>query len=499
MAPIIRQTDNADHLPPYNGSDAAPYERPYVAPRTDWAIEGVRWAGGILAMLILYWLIGRDVREWLWTPEASTVKLVIGLVILLFVVKRLMLVRQPGGYIVSLLDVVKADAQHIMLARLDVEKTHAGTSGRLLAQQTYSPTYQQSKPEPRALIEEAQIVENPPALIPDQEWLGWIDRTPHLLLAGRTDAGKTTFAEAILAERIHAGDQVLICDPHYQPGKWHGIEATSDIEQILTLLSQLDTGEMRTRFDAFNAGQPTESFQRLTILLDEVPAIVEETFRMTASGTKRIVDDRWQRFARRLGSQARKVRISVILMSQTIFVEDLMINSAYRENFVRVGLGDKARPLLAEESRPETKRALYELLRGQEHPAAFEHNGEIHLLDTARVPALASRRIGHLAQLWQPPAQMTARPVVSAYQHSAPLRATASAEAKNAPPTAQLRVPLRSATPVADLDEQQRDALVQALRRRKWTQDAIRDELRKGGLTIAQDRLVALCQAVDRT
>ena len=242
-------------------------------------------------------------------------------------------------------------------------------------------------------------------IVPDTDWLRWIDRTPHLLIAGRTEAGKTTLAEAILAERIQSGDELLIFDPHYQPGKWHNLPAIGggrDFDGILSMLPIL-IGELDDRYKRFNDGMKTEQFRRLTILLDEVPAIIGETYETTPSGGKRIIDDRWLRFAKRLGSEARKVRMSVILLSQSTLVDDLLINTAHRENFIRIGLGDKARALLSEEKDTKRRQAGYDLLRGQAHPAAMEYRSDYHVLNTERVPDLAQRAVGHLATIWEAP------------------------------------------------------------------------------------------------
>lgn len=409
--------NNADKLPQGAQSHDSPmWHRERVL--MDW--RGLSVVCFFLFLLILFVSLRYDWSFFAWVQYGGGgwVPWAVGVSIILFLFKAWALQEQPGGYKMFWIKVSKAgvqstfDEQRVIDGVVKAMQAYSARPLPNVQQVTFSNTQAPMLEDDENIIE-AELLEPPVALIPDSDWLQWIDRTPHLLLAGRTDAGKTTFAEAILSERIQAGDQIVICDPHYQPGKWHGVEATSDVEQILTLLAQIEI-DMVARFTDFIAGKPTEDFQRLTILIDEVPAVVEETFRMTPAGTKKIVDDRWSRFARRLGSQARKVRISVILLSQTIFVEDLMINSAYRENFVRVGLGDKARPLLAEEKRNETKQQLYDLLRGQAHPAAFEHNGEVHLLDTSRVPALAARRNGHMAQLWAAPAQAQPRMAVSA-------------------------------------------------------------------------------------
>lgn len=265
------------------------------------------------------------------------------------------------------------------------------------------------------------------ALVPDTTWLRWIDRAPHLLVGGRTGGGKTTLATALLIQRVLAGDATLILDPHYQPGKWAGLPAIgggNDFEAILSTLPKLIV-ELDRRMVEYNAGKKTEDFQRLTVLIDETPAIVAFCTEMTGSGARRINDQRWPKFAQRLGSEARKVGISVILLTQSTLVQDILINSAFRENYLRIGLADQARPLLSGEIEQKRKQALYDLLRGQEHATAIEWKGDYHVLDVANVPDLAARNVAHQAQTWHAP---TIPPTVR----------VANLPPRAAPPTAQL-------------------------------------------------------------
>jgi len=146
--------------------------------------------------------------------------------------------------------------------------------------------------------------------------------------------------------------------------------------------------EMDSRYDAYNHGQ--SYFDRLSVLIDEVPAIV---LRDKAQ---------WAAFASQLGSEARKVNMSMLLLTQSPLVRDIEISSVMRENFTRIALGDQASVLIEkEESNTKRKTALLEQLRGQEHPAAMEYRGEVHLLDTTNVPGLA--KTAKRAQLWMPP------------------------------------------------------------------------------------------------
>ena len=239
-------------------------------------------------------------------------------------------------------------------------------------------------------------VADAPALIADAEWLKWIDSMPHLLIAGRTNAGKTTLARAVLSERAKGREQLLILDPHDQPGKWSvaAIGGGRDFAAILDALAGV-LSEMDRRFKAYDRGQATEDFDRLTVLIDEVPALVASTM----DGTKTL-DPRWRSFARKLGSEARKVRICALLLTQSPLVQDIQINSYMRENFTRVALGDQAPSLLSEEKDTKRRGALLDLLRGRTHAAAMEYQGEIHVLNTDGIPQRAEQK--GRAQLWMP-------------------------------------------------------------------------------------------------
>jgi hypothetical protein len=247
-----------------------------------------------------------------------------------------------------------------------------------------------------------------PGGVPSADWLRWIDETPHLMIAGRTNAGKTTLASAILAERIQAGDEALIIDPHDQPDKWFGVAAIGGgrrYDEILLMLDQV-VAEMDARYQAYNDGTPTSAFSRLTVLVDEVPAIMDACL----NEHRRIVDGRWSQFARKLGSEARKVRISVILLTQSPLVQDIGLNIQMRKNFSRIALGDETRRLLSEERNTDRRKQLEELIRGQAHPAVMEYQSEIHVLNTADVPTLAQQDVRPFVRAWRPSVRASAQP-----------------------------------------------------------------------------------------
>jgi hypothetical protein len=115
-----------------------------------------------------------------------------------------------------------------------------------------------------------------PTLSAESEWLNWTDQAPHLMVAGRTDSGKTTTVEAVLARRILAGDLVLVVDPHYQAGKWLGATTVGGGRDYAACYQTFDLIRdlLDKRYKAYDAGTLTEQFRRTTIVVDEVPAII---------------------------------------------------------------------------------------------------------------------------------------------------------------------------------------------------------------------------------
>lgn len=309
MGVHIRQTDSADRLPPTNGVDAAPYELPRARPTLDWPTEAARWIGGMLAALLAYWLIGADVRAWLATTEGIVVKAVAGALVVGFFVKRLLLVRQPGGYQVSLRRTLALDASTVVLKRLDVEQTHAATPGRQLAQQTYSPTIQAPRESPREPVEEAEIIAEPellPPPRPDQTMIealrerGHIDRSGHSLLlgytaeqkpayiemaetgfiaiAGHPRKGKSVTAALLVGQAALMGWELVICDKH-------GAKADGLLQRVAPLgdhisRAAIEPGDILKAIDywheiiANRLSQPQQEYRRLLLVIDEFTALI---------------------------------------------------------------------------------------------------------------------------------------------------------------------------------------------------------------------------------
>jgi hypothetical protein len=400
MPPLIRQTDNADQLPPYGSTREA---SPYPQPRTivlDWRALAVLCVfvaviGGLL--LLAY---GRDVRMWI---AYGSGRLVIGGALLLagaFAVRRLLMIEQPGGYKVFIWQATSIRPGDFM----HVQNTHAGTPGRLLAQQTVTQA-----PAPKVIegqVIDAQPVLSPPLLqaLAPNEWLPWFDTRPHGLLAAETGGGKSTTAKAILKSRIDRGEMVFILDPH--SSDWFGLPSIGGGEdwEAVWVGMQVVLAEYERRLterDEYHnrTGRelPHDHFPRITILLDE-GNLTHLAMNKTKNRAER---SRWDQFTPTIGSGARKVSMSGLVLVQSALVEDIGLSGSMRQNYTRLALDAATTRLMVqrEETDLQRKKELLSALAGLEYPATSVQNGRVVLLDrtglnTVGAPANAS------AALW---------------------------------------------------------------------------------------------------
>lgn len=244
--------------------------------------------------------------------------------------------------------------------------------------------------------------------IPISEWLQWLDERPHLLLAAETGGGKTTTTKAVLARRIFQGEDLYIIDPH--SSHWMGITGIGGGEDWQAVTAALDAveAEYRQRLKAREehlerTGEelPVSHWTRLTVLLDE------------ANNTQTNLDTAprgqitpWKRFVKTLGSGARKVNISIILLCQSAVLEDLNISGPMRQNFTRIALDDRTvkQMIKDDEMDRSRKQALYAALEGRAYPATMVRGSQVYLLDRTgldqvRLPSPDDAR----ARLWTPP------------------------------------------------------------------------------------------------
>lgn len=235
-------------------------------------------------------------------------------------------------------------------------------------------------------------------------WLDWLNRVPHVMLAAETGGGKTTLATHILARRLkepHA--TAYIIDPG--ASGWGGLPSVGGGEDWVAvkhaMLNVIDLYQARQKTRAeYLVRTGTElahdHFPPMTVVMDEAFLA-----RLNLGSGKQ---NAWDRFVPVLGSGARKVGVSVILLTQTANVEDLAISGPLRENYTRIALdsGAAIKFIQKQESNPERKRALLTAIQGMPYPAVTEQHGRCVLLDRSgmdRMPDLA--RWSHL--MWLPP------------------------------------------------------------------------------------------------
>lgn len=264
---------------------------------------------------------------------------------------------------------------------------------------SYAPhvtTVDAEQPAPAA---QPLLTDSAPALdvvMPRERWLQWIDDQPHALLGGRTRAGKTTLATAILAERLKAREQVFIIDPH--ASGWLGLPTAGSAANNGELARALGAvlGEYIRRMKARDEHKRTtaqelahDHFGRLTVLIDEANAIADE------------LRAEWRTVCKQLASGSRKVGISLLVMAQSPLVEDLGISAPMRENFARIALDDRGVQLLIDGERDKARKdALRAALRGIERPAAAQIGAQVWLLDRSDVAA-GSAPSGAREQVWR--------------------------------------------------------------------------------------------------
>lgn len=188
-----------------------------------------------------------------------------------------------------------------------------------------------------------------PAVDLPADWLPALLAWPHLLIAGRTGSGKSTLARALLAAVARAGDMVAVIDPHAEANRWPvpAIGAGRDYAAIAAALAALDA-EVTNRYQALAAGRVSPA---LTVIIDEVPAVAAQV-------------SSWRDWATRIGSEARKAGVRVILLSQSPLVEDLGVNSVMRRNFASVAL-DVASARLLLRSLPSAQSFLDAMSSGR--------------------------------------------------------------------------------------------------------------------------------------
>lgn len=313
-------------------------------------------AGAALAGLLLIGGVG----AWLWVQwlalDAAIPWLTMTLRIALFVI--------PPAYVGALVwqrwgrtQFVKA---HHITQQMRAQYQHP-TPSRIIEGELVTPP---------ALQAPADILKAMP------EWMDWVLDQPHCLLGGKTRAGKTWLATALLERRIDAGSDIFIIDPH--SSDWMGLPTAGGSgipERRDALKAVLDEYLRRMAVREAHKRQtgrelPHDYFDPLCVLVDEANSLLEE------------LGAEWKTVQKQIASGSRKVGISLLMLAQSPLVEDLGISGAMRENFSRIALDPRSIQTLIDSERDKArKQALQAEFRTMDRPAAAIIGAEVYLLD----------------------------------------------------------------------------------------------------------------------
>lgn len=181
----------------------------------------------------------------------------------------------------------------------------------------------------------------------------------HLMILAPTGFGKSTLAHYILDRLI--GDQIIV-DPHATPRTWGGLPVAGQARNYeeIKVFFDLSLKEMNNRYQRRNEGDT--SYPKLYILLDEFPAI-----------SKAIGGDEFKEWVQVMLCEARKVNISLILLSQGKSVKTLGLEgqSELLENLTII----RGKGFAKSHARSLKDEALESWLSQQQRPATIDDEG----------------------------------------------------------------------------------------------------------------------------
>lgn len=198
------------------------------------------------------------------------------------------------------------------------------------------------------------------------------DQYPHLFLVGKTRSGKTETVKAIVNDRLgKQGGAVVIIDPKARPNKWGvgvsgvGLDENAEYSLIEAALGWV-LSELKQRQHQMQEG--TTDFPPLTVVVDELITIAYET---------KLAPDVFKK----VGVIGAELNIRLIAISQSERVKPLGLDGSgdLRDNYLYIGLGNKARDLYP-----------YTTAR---YPAVAKLDGGLAELDTTKVPNISGKGV----------------------------------------------------------------------------------------------------------
>lgn len=246
-------------------------------------------------------------------------------------------------------------------------------------------------------IADARLLASPIECVkPLDEWMRWADEQPHILLSGKTKAGKTHLATAILERRLRAGERVFIIDPH--SSGWLSLPTAGSVSNpnelkfALVALLSLYTQRMQIREEYKKTHNGDElahdHFGRMTVLIDEANGIAEQ------------LDTVWSTFAKQLASGSRKIGIALLIMAQSPNVDDIGFSAKMRNNFAAIALDAATVQSLIDKERSKDRTiAMRQAAHDMTYPAAAFIGDAVWLLDRSELPA-GRQPAGALSLMW---------------------------------------------------------------------------------------------------
>lgn len=243
------------------------------------------------------------------------------------------------------------------------------------------------------------------APLPFTHWRKLVLAAHNVIVVGVPQSGKSTLTRAFLPALANIG-QICLIDPHDQANDWPwpALGSGRDYAAIEQALADL-TDEMNRRYRRPRPHPP------LVAVIDEVPSITLHRRRA------------WETHYPQLVFEGAKVQITTWVLTQSAQVKPLGLEGKgdLRDSLLFLYLG----PFAVEQC---------PACAGQPYPAAIEHHGQVHAIDTTPLAVYAQLPVPEEAQWHAPTAAPHEPPATAPAEDAAPHEPPATAPPADTPP-----------------------------------------------------------------